>query len=426
MKLFRSSDTIKKILKSVLTFLIIAGITALILDVLIYAGFRQTADIWLTDKGINRYAEKVLPPTSGYYRKHPRRGFAISPNMNFQRFNAHGVPLHVIWSNQFGCYDRAADRNTKAHIYLAGDSMTWGYAPYEEKFGTILEKNLGRRVLKCGVSNIGQLHQFDKFKEIYERLVHKPSIVLVSMFENDFANDFFYPHDTAIQDILIHNTWIDISTAKVYRASDEQLLQACKDSKIKHKPNYCGAFYETKPPRRERIKFWIYRHSFLTNLIILSARIQLVYRPPASDILGESHAKTRLTPVSHHFLDGQPDHVRRHHGYKKLYERSLDAISAWNDHAQQNGYRLIVGLIHSKYALDKRSFFMTRCKAFLEKKNIPAIDSYETFQQADKAGQQSYWQYDGHLSSEGNRIYADLLAEYFVNCQDCFKSDQAS
>jgi len=85
---------------------------------------------------------------------------------------------YPIWSNSIGCFDKEHTRYDP-YIYFAGDSFTWGYAPFEEQFGTLVEKMTGVRILKCGVSHTGQCHQYHKFIEIVEQIGHLPKALFV-------------------------------------------------------------------------------------------------------------------------------------------------------------------------------------------------------------------------------------------------------
>lgn len=83
--------------------------------------------------------------------------------------------------------------------YLAGDSFTWGYVPFEMHFGTLLERGVNRRVLKCGVNHTGQSHQLEKFEAVLAITGRLPALVVVNYYANDIANDFAHPHTTVIE-----------------------------------------------------------------------------------------------------------------------------------------------------------------------------------------------------------------------------------
>ena len=92
-----------------------------------------------------------------YYVADPERGFDIAPNRPTTLHYVDGT-LYPVWSNSLGCFDvepGPADR----YVYLAGDSFAWGFTPFGDKLGTVLERRLGVPVLKCGVSGAGELHE---------------------------------------------------------------------------------------------------------------------------------------------------------------------------------------------------------------------------------------------------------------------------
>ncbi|MBI2120766.1 MAG: hypothetical protein HYT94_04050, partial [Parcubacteria group bacterium] len=58
---------------------------------------------------------------------------------------------YPVWSNDLGCFDTAYASETP-YIYLAGDSLTWGFSPFEDMWGTRTQDIVGVRTLKCGVT----------------------------------------------------------------------------------------------------------------------------------------------------------------------------------------------------------------------------------------------------------------------------------
>ena len=143
----------------------------------------------LTDHSSKKFSKN-------YYINNKSRGFDIKPEFKLVKFQ---LPSEIgykypIYSNSLGCFDNEdfLIKENKKIVYLAGDSFTWAYVPNENKFGTILNENLNSNyeVLNCGVPHTGQLHQFNKFKEIYD--VHKNiELVIVNLVANDVDNDFF-------------------------------------------------------------------------------------------------------------------------------------------------------------------------------------------------------------------------------------------
>ena len=82
-------------------------------------------------------------PKDDYHVAHPMRGFDIGPN----RRGVHSLETvrYPIWSNRFGCFDRDWEAIPKGYVYFAGDSFTWGYAPFDGTFPSLFEAQTGSR-----------------------------------------------------------------------------------------------------------------------------------------------------------------------------------------------------------------------------------------------------------------------------------------
>ena len=75
-----------------------------------------------------------------HFVKHPERGFDIGPDSKtVLSYRPNEIKPYPVWGNHIGCFDKNIKNQSKYTIYLAGDSFTWGYAPLENKFGTLLE-----------------------------------------------------------------------------------------------------------------------------------------------------------------------------------------------------------------------------------------------------------------------------------------------
>lgn len=95
---------------------------------------------------------------------------------------------YEVWSNELGCFDMPY-RGEEPYIYLTGDSFAWGFAPFENKWGTQLENLLGIRILKCGVIAFGTKQELQKAANDLARLP-VPKLILVSYFINDVNDDY--------------------------------------------------------------------------------------------------------------------------------------------------------------------------------------------------------------------------------------------
>ena len=121
-------------------------------------------------------AGRLSDDPRGYYVARDERGFDIAPNRTGDVDYVDGT-LYPIWSNSLGCFD--TERKVEGrYVYLAGDSFAWGYTPFRDKFGTLLERKLGLPVLKCGVPHTGQSHQLSKMREVVAAVGQRPALLV--------------------------------------------------------------------------------------------------------------------------------------------------------------------------------------------------------------------------------------------------------
>jgi len=102
--------------------------------------------------------------------------------------------IEDVFSNEIGCFDThslSEIKNFSNYEYLTGDPYAWGYADLKIKFSTDYEANTDKKVLKCGITHSGQIHQFKRDMEIIKNY---PKKVIVAYSFNDPANDHTFPH----------------------------------------------------------------------------------------------------------------------------------------------------------------------------------------------------------------------------------------
>jgi len=167
-----------------------------------------------------------------YFVANAERGFDIGRNKQADHW-VEGE-TYPIWSNSLGCFDTEPDLSN-GYIYLVGDSYTWGYAPFEDKFGVLLEKSLGQTVLKCGVTHSGQRHQLLKLREIQAEILQAPTAMLVYWYLNDIANDHYFPHSTVIDGWQVDNKKID-ALGNPVEIGSELLIEAVR-GRINRQPD---------------------------------------------------------------------------------------------------------------------------------------------------------------------------------------------
>lgn len=138
-----------------------------------------------------------------YYQVDPVKGFDIRPNAGKIRTSVDNKSVEFdVWSNELGCFDEPY-RGENDLILLVGDSFTHAFAPYEDKWGTRVEKLLNYRVLKCGVTAYGTKQELLKAREIIARINRNPRLIIVGHFLNDLDDDFWFTNMTVADGFLV-------------------------------------------------------------------------------------------------------------------------------------------------------------------------------------------------------------------------------
>tara|TARA_B110000858_G_scaffold15473_1_gene15619 strand:+ start:3630 stop:4880 length:1251 start_codon:yes stop_codon:yes gene_type:complete len=399
-------------IKIIITNICVFFLLILFIDLVGYTFFSKS--LKKTLPLYDRSSEFGHQQTHDYYQNHATRGFDIIPNRSKI---TDILPIELgeydIWSNNYSCFDKNWDAhisNKEDIIYLAGDSFTWGYVAFEHKFSTILDQNLKSNVINCGVSHTGQQHQFSKFLEIYNQW--KPKVVIVNFFNNDVADDFFFPSASVSNGFLIENyeycikdKSLDINKINkddiIIRTKNLSELDKVFFEKEKKYLEYYSAFIP-------RVKKFLKKYSLTANLfnnffiLNLNKEMQfqlverLAYCPQFSnngDLLGE---------------------ILLNQEYQKsnLSMDNRDAIKDWIMHANINDYRIIFSYIPSKYEEEKLHKYTDGKKNFILSQGAEVIDFANYLKQFEIDKSIAYHKNDGHFSIAGNSYYAKYLISY--------------
>jgi hypothetical protein len=327
--------------------------------------------------------------SKNYYYTHPERVIDISPDVKDGYLSFYGEKLSY-WSNELGCFDEPYN-GEKPYIYLAGDSITWGYAPFENKWGTIIEKTIGNRVLKCGVSATGTGHQYLKAEEIIGKNPN-PKIILVGYFaQNDVLDDYYFPQ-------FIYRGGERRDNPNPGKMPTEETYKIV-DEKIKNYDEYCTI---TAPshPSLQKIKCYLYRNSALYNLVSNGVKV----------ILGKSDKK-----------DGSifPDP-------EDMYEANFESILKFRGLAWENDSKLIFVMIPSREEVYPELFGKSVSKAkskvmeFMDENDIEYINLESDFKDiANKRTELGvgnpgdlYWNIEWHPSVLGNLAISKSVIDY--------------
>lgn len=335
---------------------------------------------------------------SGYFVKHEQRGFDIGR----YKKGDHWVSgtSYPIWSNSLGCFDREHE-NYENYVYFAGDSFTWGYAPFEKKFGSLIEQVTGTVIFKCGVTHSGQRHQLAKLQQLVEETGQAPSSIFVFHYWNDLFNDYAYPHSTVIDGWMVDNVRLD-SNDELVLYSDAQLKTKFAAVLTKNESNGSNAKRLLRRVRRVLL-----RYSLSLNMVRYLKQ-QLSYAVKREDRLFE--------------LDG--NELRGIHSISlekngKLWyldnantKNNQSAITAFAEYAEKIEAKFVVVVIPPRQKATDPDW-SAQLKQYLSEQQIEYLDLASRFAQRSLTATDLYWPFDGHFHVGGNKIVSEILLQEF-------------
>ena len=322
-----------------------------------------------------------------YFEAHKTRGFDIKKNSTklYTSLPKEIPEPYAIWGNSIGCYDTDIKDSEQYSIYMAGDSFTWGYTPYEHKFGTLLEKQLNKNIAACGVTHTGTLHQLSKFKEIRSTSKTNPKKVIVNFYANDIDNDFFYPHSTILEGYQVDTrkgTYPSEGNAKIIEISKEKLTKKIMNlqnsipqrwhplrwSAIASTANHLAQEHQRKKENNNS-----------DNCVLFS-----IYN------LSRCHRKVHKSPENELPIDSP------------IATSTRQAIKSWIADAKANNYLIYFSALDMDW--DSHNF----CKFItVSGSTCWSFNQYLEDNKIDPA--MTTWKRDKHLSPAGNKHYANFL-----------------
>lgn len=383
-------------LKAVVRTLMLMAVAIALTDIVAYAALPNSIAWKFYEYRLNRDIKGAkLGYPQGYFVEHPSRGFDIGPDR--RAVHEFTELKYSIWSNALGCFDRDWPNVPQNYTYFAGDSFTWGYTPYEQKFATLFEKATGKPSVKCGVSASGTRHQFEKFKEVTRRIGHLPSQVIVSFFSNDIGDDYVFPHQRIVDGWLVSGVFVDskLALVKTDMAWTRQLL--------------AGSL--ANPPQRmtctNSLSGQLKCYSATFN-VLLAARDSVrppMQRPLEAEVLDyRGRAVQHSMSLDRYYLAGGKLSYRDN----PVTAPHRATIAAWREHAAAHRYKLSLALIPPPGTLASGDIHK-ELREHLIDSGIGVVDLAQEFQRRGLQNHDVYWRYDGHLSVRGNGIVADVL-----------------
>jgi SGNH hydrolase-like domain, acetyltransferase AlgX len=329
-----------------------------------------------------------------YYRADRERGYDISPNASTSthRFADGAFP---IWSNELGCFDRPYAGETP-YVYLAGDSFAWGFAPFEDKWGTRLEALSGVRVLKCGVAGYGTKQELAKARQVISTLSTPPKLVIVAYFGNDLHDDEASPRKLVYNGRLLE--WPDEAPR------DDDAMQAKLPEIYERAEKYCNGNRRAHPAV-QRAKCLLSRHSIVYELMTLGVKRWL-----SIDLLRRVGAVNESIPA----VDRPPTN-------DAAYATHFDTVASFREFAASQGARFLVVFVplgeEAPVPTDVPvpADLYPRLKTYFHARDIEYLDLTEDFRRVHAlGGGPLYWPRDAHWNVRGNRLAGLLVARHVL------------
>jgi hypothetical protein len=332
-----------------------------------------------------------------YFVRDNVRGFDIGRS----RSGVHWVSgvTYPIWSNGIGCFD---DDHTEysRYIYFAGDSFTWGYTPFEEKFGSLIEKNSGAQILKCGVSHTGQRHQFEKLTQVVKEVGKTPRAIFVFYYSNDVANDYAHPHTTVIDGWQVDNVSLDVNY-ELKRHSDAELILKIQSTLQSHEGVGAKGWIS-------RVKTQLKYYSLLINILDYSKD---QFEASVSELMTHSQLSSKPKDRSIYSLPNDNDGKYWYLENPKALKNQA-ALIDFARFSKSSSVKLVVVLIPPMEKFNDLGWY-EELRKYLTEKQIRHLDLTSKFVEQEKTSVDLYWQSDGHFNPNGNRSVADILIEEF-------------
>jgi hypothetical protein len=338
-----------------------------------------------------------------YYRADAAKGFDIIPNLGKMRTSVDYPPVEYdLWSNELGCFDEPY-RGEKEVILLVGDSFTQAFAPFENKWGTLLEKFLHYRVLKCGVNGYGTRQELLKAQDIITRIHTRPRLIIVGYFWNDLSDDYAFPSLTVLDGFLV------MCTPKYLDPKSGRLKMAVLNKHYTLWDKLSGRY---PLGFREMVDYFLGQHLILINLLN-EARLRLF--PPRASY---------TNPLNFIAFSQEP-------WVQKVWAQHEKNLKAFQELAAAQGAKLLLVLIPTNtqvypFLTGGRKIDLERpnriLSAFLRKEQIPYLDLLPLFRQyADQTPRSQlspekdlYWRLNSHWSLKGERLAALLVTRYIL------------
>jgi hypothetical protein len=338
-----------------------------------------------------------------YYRADAAKGFDIRPNVGKIRTSVDNRSVaYDLWSNELGCFDEPY-RGEKDLILLVGDSFTHANAPFEDKWGTRIEKLLNYRVLKAGVTAYGTRQELLKAREILAQIHRSPRLIIVGYFWNDLTDDYNFPGVTVVDGLLVDAS--PYKDKKTGQLPSIEVLNKPYSLWEKLTGNYPMSF-------QNMLNFFLDQHFISVNLI--------------------SDARMKLFPQKFRYADPMDFPAFYQEPWiEQAWVKHEENLKAFKELAASQGAELLVVMIPTNtqvypFLIGDRKIDLERPNRtlipFLRQEQIRYLDLLPLFRHyADEtprerldSKQDLYWRANSHWSIKGEHLAGMLVSRYIL------------
>lgn len=338
----------------------------------------------------------------GYFVAHDERGFDIDRNKNGHHWTD-GI-TYPIWSNSIGCFDNEHSEYDQ-YVYFAGDSFTWGFTPFDKKFGTIVDRTTDTRIFKCGVTSTGQRHQYEKMVEVVKESGKLPKAIFVFFYSNDVDDDFVHPRNTVIHGWLVEQVYFDNNTLTWPAYQELKNRVEAKLDKLQEQNKGLPGWWSSA---KRSLKYYSLSVNILDYLKDYVEILAGTSTPPV-----EISSTDKGVRLPNRF----PDDLQEKNGVywysaNPMAERNKAAVTDFKRYSIENNTDLVVVLIPPLEKANDTDWYV-EVRDFLAENKISYLDLASKFRDKGLTSRDLYWVHDGHLNALGNKVVAEILIDEF-------------